>query len=376
MITAIQILIFVLFLTALGYYAMIAIFTYGWYKLKSGFEPETLPETKVTIVVALRNEENNILKLLENFKALIYPKELLEIVLVNDHSTDNTVKFVEDFIITNPELNIKLLNAENKGKKNAIKTGVEQASNNFILTTDGDCSPGKLWVRKMAAYYQKYNPAVILAPVVYRKKKSMLQRMFSLEFISLVASGAGAAGAGVPFMGNAANMGFEKNILKKNLKEKFASGDDVFLIHSAKKSYGSKSIHFLKDASVIMETEPPQTVGEFLKQRLRWGSKAKGYNDFVAASVSFLVFAFNFGLFLMFLLAFMYHWLFVVWFLFIALKTLMDLPLLQGFARLTGNTDLIIFIFPLEFVYPFYITFTAIASLVLNYTWKDRKNLK
>jgi cellulose synthase/poly-beta-1,6-N-acetylglucosamine synthase-like glycosyltransferase len=372
-----QIFLYSLLIISLIYLVIITVFTIGWFKLKAGFEASTLPDILTTIVVAVRNEEENINSLLKNLTSQLYPHNLLEIIIVDDHSQDGTVKLIEKFISNNPTYNIKLYYSDDEGKKSAIHTGVTKATNNFILVTDGDCLPGKHWVRKMSSYYKKYKPKLLLAPVVYINEKTFFQKLFSLEFISLVASGAGAIGVGIPFMGNGANMGFEKEaFLKTDLRKGYSSGDDVFLIHSIKKEHGKKSIHFLKDVGVVVRTFSVKNLKEFIRQRLRWASKARGYKNIASVITSLSVLLFNIGLFFLFVTAFFYSWLFIVWFLFIFLKTLIDMPLLQGFARLTGKSHLLVFILPLEFVYPFYVTFTGISSLFVRYKWKDRKGLK
>jgi len=75
-----------------------------------------------------------------------------------------------------------------------------------------------------------------------------LQKFFSLDFTSLVASGAGSAGAGLPLMGNGANLAFERDIYTDNKandnSRKFVSGDDVFLIHEITKNMELKQLGF------------------------------------------------------------------------------------------------------------------------------------
>ena len=375
MISFIQILLYTIFYLSLLYLLLILLFTFGWLKLKSGFEPETKPKTRVSVVIAVRNEGKNIQKLLEALAGQVYPKEMMEVLIVDDHSEDNTVEIVKDFAALHKELRLNIISSRGNGKKQAVSTGIHNASGDFILTTDGDTRPSDRWVRKMTAYHETFHPKLILGPVVYSKEDKMIQRFFSLDFISLVATGAGAAGAGIPFMGNAANMGFERSVFNDGLQENFASGDDVFLIHHVKKNYGRKSIHFLKDPHAVVETPPPQNIRNFILQRLRWGSKAKGYKDLFSILTSMTVFVLNSGLALLFVTALFYHWLFPVWILFILLKTLVDLPLLQGFARLTGKTRLLILTFPFEFIYPFYITLTGLLAIFGKYEWKGRKNL-
>ncbi len=376
MITAIQIFLFILLVVGISYYFLIVLFTWGWFKMKQGFVPEKIPQTKVSIVIAVRNEEKNIINLLEKLNNQNYQKELIEVIIVDDHSTDNTVDLIKNFAKNHPGTVIKVINSQGEGKKDAVKTGVNLAKYDFILTTDGDSLPGDFWIERMAGYYEKYKPKLILGPVVYTNEKGFLQKLFSIDFISLVATGAGAAGIGLPFMGNAANMGFEKSIYTGDVNNNFASGDDIFLIHTVKQNSGNKAIHFLKEPEAAVKTPVPENIKEFIKQRLRWGSKAKGYKNAISIITSLTVFIFNTGLLLLFLAGFFFKWIFAVWFLFILFKTLIDFPLLKGFADFSGKSKLLVYVFPMELIYPFYITITGIGALFFKYEWKERKNLR
>ncbi len=371
-----QIFLFSLFISGVIYFLLIAAYTYGWFQLHEGFEPEKKLSAKVSVIVAARNEENNILNLLNSLKQQVYPKKYFEIIIVDDSSTDNTKNAVAGFIRENRDFKISLLDSEGEGKKQAVYTGIKYASYKLIATTDADCVVGNMWLWKLVAYFEKYSPALIMAPVVYDKEKGFLQKLFSLEFASLVASQAGACGIKMPFMGNTANMAFSKEVYNRNIINNYSSGDDVFLIHHVKKEYGNNSIHFLKDKAVTVKTVIPGNLKEFLDQRIRWGSKAKGYRDVVSVFSAMTVFLFNAGLFLMFLLMFFFPWMLPVWFLYVIMKTLVDFPLLRGYLLLTDKTYLIKYISVAEMLYPLYISLTGILSLSKKYEWKGRKGLK
>ena len=111
-----------------GYVLLILYFLAGWLRLKE-FEPgQKMPTTKVTVVVPVRNESHNILNLLNNLKEQRYNKNLFEVIVVDDHSTDNTLQLIRNFQMPNlrvialsddPEL--ALVNRVNK------KIGIEKA---------------------------------------------------------------------------------------------------------------------------------------------------------------------------------------------------------------------------------------------------------
>jgi len=375
-----KIVLFLLSFSAVLYMLIIFTFTAGWNSLRSYSFSHRKPGTSLSVVVAFRNETGFLQKLLEALSRQTYPNTLLELIFVNDHSTDESKAIVEKFIISNKKLNIRLLDADGKGKKAALRKGITNASGVLIVTTDADCLPKKGWLSEIAVLYEEKKPRLILGPVIYGSEKGFLQKLFSLDFISLVASGAGSAEIGLPFMGNAANMAFEKQIYidaeTDALNTGFASGDDVFFIHYVRREFGRNAIAFIKNEETIVRTPPPENLKAFLSQRIRWGSKARAYSQPWALIVSYTIFLFNFLLTAILISSlFIHHWLIVIYVLFIVLKTLADFPLLYAFGRFAGKRNLLPFVFPFEMVYPVYITYVALRGL-FPYRWKDRKVAK
>ena len=331
---------------------------------------------KVSIVIAMRNEENEVERLLQNLQSQIYPTDKLELILVNDHSTDNTLN-----ILNSSELdNLQVINMPNGefGKKNAIKKAVELASGDIILASDADCSFNPKWGQTMANYFADENIKMVSGPVAYHKQKGIFLSLQALEFSSLIGSGAGAIGVNNAIFCNGANMAYRKEVfLEVNdfSNDTAVSGDDVFLLHSVKAKY-SNAIAFAKQENAIVTTDAVQTLNGFINQRKRWTAKSSGYKDFASIYASFLVLFTNLALVFLFVMNFVSIQYFELFLLFYALKFLVDLLLLTPVLKFFKRTDLIKWILPFEIFYSFYIVLIVILSFTKKFEWKGRTHSK
>lgn len=373
-----KILLYILSASALLYFLVIITFTIGWYRMKPFTASVRNFSTKISVVVAFRNESGHLEDLLNSLYQQTYPKDLWEIILVNDHSEDESLRIIGQFISRHKRMEITVVDSPGTGKKKALLEGVKKATGSLIASTDADCLAGKNWLVKLASFYEQEHPLLIFGPVVYDKEENYLQHFFSLDFLSLVASGAGSAASNLPLMGNGANLAFEKDIFlesgAESQKQQYASGDDVFLIHYLTRKYGSNTVQFIKNKESIVRTQTPKTIKEFMVQRTRWGSKAKAYDQPWPLLVAITILVFNSLLVLSFLSGLLLPWVFSIYLLFIFFKFLIDLPLLQAYGGFSNKSKLLIYLLPFEFIYPFYIVTAAIKGLFPPYEWKGRKS--
>ncbi len=377
---AILTIFWLLIFFSLLYILLIVTMTIGWFQIKD-FKGNAITELPdVSVVIAVRNEEKNIIRLLHNLEQQDFPLNQLEIILINDHSSDKTAEIIKQYINDHKALDIKLIHASVEGKKASINKGIMMAKYDLIVTTDGDCAVGVNWLRRLLEYYQLKEPKLVVGPVVYEQIKGFLQQFYTLDFMSLVASGAGSLGAGLPLMANGANLLYTKHtyldLVENQSGKSCASGDDVFLLHAAADRYGAKSIHFLKDPSTIVHTNPPENLVAFLSQRKRWASKAVAYRSVWAILVSISVFSLSLMLVLSFLTAFLKPWFLLIFGLFVLLKIMIDFPLLQYFAEFSNRKKAVPYLFLFGFIYPFYIVIAGFSSLFFRFNWKGRNNIK
>lgn len=363
------------------YAGLISLFTYGWFKNKSVAREAETPHTKVSVVVPFRNEKENIPALLQSLSEQNFPTELFEVLLVDDHSGDDSSKIAEAFICKNGIKNFKLLclsDADGFSKKAALKKGIEHSCGTLIITTDADCIFNNNWLRAIVTYYEHKKCRLISAPVVSDSRHGFFSKLQALEFLSLVASGAGAMSAGKPIMANGANLCFERTLYDElngyDTHESYASGDDVFFLFEAKNHCKNKNeLCFLKDPESIVTAKGPRNLKEFLHQRIRWASKSKGYKDAFAIFTALIIFLFNLSIPVLLLCGILNTWYVVLAAILFAVKLMADLPLLLSAARFVGRPELIWLFFPMQIIYPLYIMTTAVLSFFMKFEWKGRK---
>lgn len=367
----------ILIITSL-YFICIAAFTLGLYNLKEkNYNIDKSSTTKVSVLIAARNEEENIENILLSLYNQTFPKELFEVIIIDDHSEDNTKTIIDNFINNNKDFNMQVFISEGKGKKAAISQALHKAKNHLIIVTDADCILNTLWIENIVAFYQKTKSKMILAPVLLTPSNTLFEKMQVLEHLSLMGSTAGSAAIGFPVMCNGANMAYEREaaLEVEKLRHDFniPSGDDMFLLEQFVKNYGYKNVKFLLSKSAIVKTKTCKTIKDFFKQRRRWVSKTKSYTNWKIITTALIVFFFNISIISLLISAFFIPALWSLYVLLTLLKFFIDFPLLKNITNFMNQSNLMKWALPLEFIYPFYVTFTAISGLLINVSWKGQK---
>ena len=370
-----QILLNIILIISTLYLVCIFAFTYGLYSLKERFFTfNKKNDLKVSILIAARNEENNIERLLKSIYNQTFAKDLFEVIIIDDHSKDNTLLIVENFIKVNNDINLKIFNAEKEGKKFAISQALHLAHNDLVIVTDADCVLKTTWIESIVNFYNEKKCKMILAPVLLSPAETFFEKIQVLEHLSLIGSTAGSANIGFPVMCNGANMAYEREAaleVEKFRKDfNIPSGDDMFLMEQFIKNYGHQSVKFLLSKSAIVETKTCKTVSEFFRQRRRWVSKTKAYTSWKILATAFIVLFFNLSIVSLFVSAFFIPALWSLYFLLTLLKFFIDLPLLKNITSFMNQSGLLKWTLLLEFIYPFYVVFTAISGMLINVKWK------
>jgi cellulose synthase/poly-beta-1,6-N-acetylglucosamine synthase-like glycosyltransferase len=219
-------------------------------------KPKKLP--KVSVLIPAYNEEENIKMVIESLKKCEYPKNKLEIVVVDDGSTDDTYKVAK-------ECGVKVFRKKRGGKAEALNLGIKKCKGDFILVLDADCYVEKNSIQKMLKYFSNEKIAAVVSSIRVYKPANILEKLQSIEyllsnFIREIISFSSALyitpGASLYRKNVLASLKFDKN----NLTEDLEMGLKL-------KAHGFELI-FSPDA--VIYTKVPRTIKSFLRQRIRW----------------------------------------------------------------------------------------------------------
>ena len=362
---------------ASAYIAIMLVYLSGWKDLPIFKDPteDYKPTTSISVLIAARNEDNNIGKCLDSILAQNYPKDLFEILVINDNSEDKTAE-----IVHSKGLNVvNLREYTDKGsKKKAIEVGVNLAKGQLIVTTDADCFAQTNWLRTIASFYEEKKYRFIASPVNFYEEKNVFEKAQSLDFLGLMLITGSGIHKGFMHMCNGANLAYERSVFYEvggfEGIDQLASGDDMLLMQKVALKYPG-SLGFLKNTSAIIFTHAKSTWDSFISQRIRWASKTNSYKEFLVTTILALVFFFcNNILFTLLLSLFLGIKFLILFFVLIGVKATMDYILLSPIATFFNRRDLLKSFFLAFLGHIAYIIIVGIlANLVFNYEWKGRR---
>ncbi|TXG36732.1 glycosyltransferase family 2 protein [Seonamhaeicola maritimus] len=360
----------------LTYLLLIGSFVLGFDKVKN-FELKDLPpKTTFSIIIPFRNEVENIPELLNSISKLEYPKNLYEIIFVDDHSEDDSVEVIKGFDCAQPDIEIiKNERHSNSPKKDAISTAVNHSKNEWIITTDADCVLPKYWLVSLDEFIQKKHSKCIVPPVTYNNTKGFLNKFQLLDFLSMQGATIGGFGINKPFMCNGANFAYRKTIFNElngfEGNRTIASGDDIFFLEKVIKVY-PKGVHYLKSEHVIVNTKPQLSWSLLINQRLRWASKASTYNNWFSKFTGVIVLLSNALIITLGLFSALSLFNFRTFLYLLFIKFNIDLLLIYKSASFFNQRE-VLQSFPFAFIiYPFFSVYITFLSLIKKYKWKGR----
>ena len=336
----------------------------------------------VSVIIPVRNESLHILRILEEMQQQDFPAHLLEIIVVDDYSEDETIACADSFARQFPGFPLVLvpsdqLAGEMAGKKMAIERAVAQAKGSIMLCTDADTFHHPGWISSMAGFFEQQQTQMVLGPVVLNNGINLLQKVQALEFSGIMGTTAGSANLGYPVMCNGANLAYRRSAFlgiggyRGNLQ--FPSGDDQFLLSSVRKQYGKYSVKFNHDPAAIVDTEPEATLAGFLNQRIRWVSKSRGYRDPVVLTVGAVTYLIHFFLLAGFVLGLFFPKILLLALILWLVKITGEFPMVWLMSGFFGKKGLLRYYLIAQVFQLFYVAMAGVAGLFLPYQWKGRK---
>jgi cellulose synthase/poly-beta-1,6-N-acetylglucosamine synthase-like glycosyltransferase len=366
-----------------GFYAGLMLrFSAGFRRLTRSSGAEFTPShdlPTVSVVIPARNEEARIGSCLRSVLAN-HDARLLDVIVVDDGSTDRTAEVVRSMLARARRSDVRTLllsiPPEAAGdKKAALAVGIAAARGEVILTTDADCRVGSRWVARMVSSFGP-DTGYVAGPVVYPGRGRGLASLQALEFLGLVAVGAGAIGNGRPILSNGANAGFRRSVFEAvgGFGGRHASGpgdDDILM-----QRIGYETpwlVTFCAHPDALVSTAPPSGARAFLHQRLRWGATAPRYRHGQILPTLAAVYSFYALLLALALAGPFIPGAGAALALGLALKVCAEAPLIVRAARKFGRTHWLRWFIPAQALHIPYVVFFPAAGTAVGFRWKGRR---
>ncbi|MCB2206031.1 glycosyltransferase [bacterium] len=331
----------------------------------------------LTVLVPMRDEAPQLEASAASLAAQQYPSDRLEVLYIDDHSTDGSAEEAERLLGQDARFRVLHCSESESGKKDALTRGVQEARGEIIVTTDADCTHDPVWLRTLTSPFVS-GADVVAGPVVFTNRERFFTRLQAMEFLGLVGVGAGFFGIGYPRLCNGANFAYRRSCFDAaagySSNREVVSGDDEFLLHDIVYRQGGHA-QFVSRESAIVRTPAAGSVREFLQQRIRWSSKASKYID--RRFVSFLVVLFVYFLFAATapVISLGSPAALAAGILFFLLKCITDAAVLFAAASLFRQPLRPVDLLAAEFLHAYYIVVVSAFGFFGVFSWKNR-NLK
>lgn len=263
----------------------------GLDRIRFPFSTET---HRFSVIIAARNEEHTIESLLHSITAIEYPKNMFEVIIVNDRSEDNTLSIIEKYIplLGNARvITIKENASDMPNKKNALRTGIDAASYDILAFTDADCIVPKNWLTELSKSFSG-TVGVVAGYSPYRFDTKNWFHDF-LEYEELMNSIGAAATIGLrrAFMCTGRNFAYRKEVFHEvggyeKIKHSISGDDDLFI--QLVQKHTKWEIRYMTAPESVVRTIPPETISRFIQQRIRHISASKYYPSSIALSFASL----------------------------------------------------------------------------------------
>lgn len=271
----------VIYCLSLFYTGCVSLLRWGISRIKPGRSPE---RPWVSVIVAARNEADNIRMCIHALQKQTYPKDLLEIIIVDDRSEDRTADIVREESEKDPRIQLIPIikkNAEMSPKKWALHQGILKAKGEILCFTDADCIPSAVWIESLITYF---DPDVGLvagySPLTLKDSPTLFHRLIALDGLALAGVAAGSFGLNLPLTCSGRSIAYRKTVYHEvsgfSSIGQFISGDDDLFLHLIRQQTAWKMRYCLNPEAVV-PTSPPRTLRQFSAQRTRHASKGFHY---------------------------------------------------------------------------------------------------
>jgi cellulose synthase/poly-beta-1,6-N-acetylglucosamine synthase-like glycosyltransferase len=357
---------------AVFYLSLTSLLLFGLFKLRRRKSP---PKHKpVSVIVAARNEEQNIKDCINALVYQEYPRQLFEIIVVDDRSTDSTSEIANSYKERFDNIDIvriKDTKTELPPKKYALEKGIQASNNPYLLFTDADCVPPPRWISAMVSNFDD-RVGVVVGFSPYSPSKGFLASFARYENLKTAIASAGSISLGKGYMCVARNLAYRRQVYEdvggfQDTKMSISGDDDLFLQGVTKKT--DWEITFAVCSDTFVPTSAPKNIVGYVNQKKRHFSAGRYYSPIIQVYLLLFHVA-NFSLLASAALSIFYFSIFRIGLLFFVIKLVFDFAILARGAQVLGQRRFLVSFVPLEILYIVYNTVVGPLGILGKFNWK------
>lgn len=331
----------------------------------------------VSVLVPARNEENNIISCLENLYRQSYPKQLYEVIIIDDNSTDKTSDLVQKYI--QDKSNFRMIKKKIDGyqrtfKKQALKTALDSAKNEIIMTIDADTVANERWIELMTAQY-KDDTGLVAGVVSFPQndENTLFKKIQTLEFAGIVFAGVGSVGNNFPLICNGSNLSYRLRAFTEaggyDANIHLPSGDDDLLLQNLH-SKTNWRVKYSLIADTINYTRATDRLLAFINQRARWASKSLHYPNKWVFLLMLSFYIYYLSILIFGILTVSGYFPVGIYLFGFALKLTTEALVISKALKILNRKDLWIYYFPAQVFQIVYVLLVGVLGLLNKFTWR------
>ena len=254
------------------YFFVLMMMGLGFLRLPRNKAASELPA--ISVVVAARNEDKDLPACISSLLELDYPSDKLEIILVDDRSTDSTLDIIKK--AASDHSHIKYLSTKNAGENNleakarGIAWGAKHAKGEWIFITDADAVVQPQWLKHML-WQVNDEIGMIGGTLMINDNGSLLSLIEKMSLAYTLPFAAGSAGWGLSIVGPGPNLAIRRSIYEDygGLESvEFGVAEDLALTKIVQQS--GKKVKFHGSSEVTIRMTPVPTFDHLISQQRRW----------------------------------------------------------------------------------------------------------
>ncbi|MDY6770981.1 MAG: glycosyltransferase [Candidatus Nanohaloarchaea archaeon] len=225
-------------------------------------DPDEFPS--ISVLIPAYNEERIIADAIDSVLEQDYPRQLLDIIVVNDGSTDGTQEIVEEY---EERGDVTLINQENQGKGGALNTGLEHATGDLISVQDADSVIEPDAFRKMVGHFQKSDVGGVIAGIKPLETDTVWKKLQRVEYLLGILYRRLMSAINTLYITPGALSLYRRDLVKEfgGFDEDNLTEDLEIALRLKKHGYNIEMT-----APAITRTEFPQSFRDLMRQRVRW----------------------------------------------------------------------------------------------------------